>query len=144
MANDFTGLGSVFEFGSKIIDKIWPNAEDANKAKLAILQMQQEGSFKELDAAIRLAEGQMKINKAEADKGGLLNQWRPALGWVCVFSYFYNFVGMPLIVWCVTTWRGDAPAMIALDTTELGVLLAGMLGIGGMRSFDKFKGVASK
>ena len=142
MGMDITGLGSVFDFGSKIIDKIWPNAEDANKAKLAMLQMQQAGEFKELDANLELAKKQMEVNIAEANKGGLLNSWRPALGWVCVFSYAYNFVAMPLIVWCVTAWRGDAPAMIALDTTELGVLLAGMLGIGGMRSYDKAKGAS--
>lgn len=139
---DITGIGSVFDFGSRIIDKVWPNADDANKAKLALLQMQQAGEFKEIETSLALAQGQMKINEVEAAKGGILNQWRPALGWVCVASYAYNFVGMPLIVWLVTAWRGDAPAMIALDTTELGVLLAGMLGIGAYRSYDKSKGTS--
>lgn len=137
MAYDITGLGSLFELGSKVLDKIFPDKDTADKAKLEMFRLQQEGAFKEMEMQFDNAKSQMKVNEAEANKGGILNSWRPALGWVCVFSYAYNFVAMPLIVWCVTAYRGDAPAMIALDTTELGVLLAGMLGIGGMRSYDK-------
>jgi hypothetical protein len=44
---------------------------------------------------------------------------------------------MPFIVWVATIVMSVAPTMVVLDTTELGVLLAGMLGIGGMRSYDK-------
>jgi hypothetical protein len=141
---DITGIGSIFDFGSKILDKVFPNKDDADKAKLAMIQMQQAGEFKEIETQLALAQGQMKVNEAEANKGGLLNQWRPALGWVCVFSYAYNFVVMPLCIWVLTAWTGSAPPMTALDTTELGVLLAGMLGIGGMRSYDKKNNVASK
>ena len=90
------------------------------------------------------AKSQMEVNKAEAQAGGLLNQWRPALGWVCVSAYAYNFVIMPMAIWAAKMITGDAPPMVALDTTELGVLLAGMLGIGSMRSYDKTHGVAPK
>ena len=137
---DITGIGSVFDFGSKVLDKIWPNKDDADKAKIAMYQLQQEGVFKELEGEIELAKAQMKVNEAEANKGGMLNQWRPALGWVCVFAYAYNFVIMPIAIWTTKLIAGNAPPMVALDTAELGVLLAGMLGIGGMRSFDKAKG----
>jgi hypothetical protein len=151
MSFDITGLGSIFQFGTAIIDKIFPNADDANKAKLAMLQMQQTGEFKELETGLEYAklqaqsdQGQMAVNKAEAEAGGLLNQWRPALGWVCVSAYAYNFVLMPIAIWTTKLILGDAPAMVALDTTELGVLLAGMLGIGGMRSYDKRTAVKCK
>jgi hypothetical protein len=139
MGFDIIGLGSVFDFGSKVIDKIFPDKDAADKAKIEMLKLQQEGAFKELDLQFDNAAKQIAVNIEEAKQGGILNQWRPALGWVCVISYAYNFVAMPLIVWTVTLIYGSAPAMTALDTTELGVLLAGMLGIGGMRSFDKIK-----
>jgi hypothetical protein len=137
MGLDITGLGSVFDFGSKVIDKIFPNKDDAEKAKLAMLQMAQNGEFKELDLQAQRDQQQAAINAEEATKGGLLNQWRPALGWVCVSAYAYNFVLMPFVVWLATFITGAAPAMSAMDTTELSVLLLGMLGIGGMRSIDK-------
>jgi hypothetical protein len=139
MGLDITGLGSVFDFGSKIIDKIFPDKDKADQVKFEMLKLQQAGEFKELDQAFELAKSQIEVNKVEAAQEGLLSKWRPALGWVCVSSYAYNFVLMPLIVWTVTLINGTSPAMIALDTTELGVLLAGMLGLGGMRSYDKTK-----
>ena len=137
MGLDITGLGSVFDFGSKVIDKIFPNKDDAEKAKLAMLQMAQNGEFKELDLQAQRDQQQAAINAEESKQGGLLNQWRPALGWVCVSAYAYNFVLMPFVVWLSTFITGAAPAMSAMDTTELSVLLLGMLGIGGMRSIDK-------
>jgi hypothetical protein len=46
---DITGLGAVFDFGSKIIDKLFPDKTEAEKLKLAMLQQQQAGEFKELE-----------------------------------------------------------------------------------------------
>ena len=50
MGFDITGLGSVFDFGGKIIDKLWPDKADADKAKIRLLELQQAGEFKDLDA----------------------------------------------------------------------------------------------
>jgi hypothetical protein len=46
---DITGLGAVFDFGSKIIDKLFPDKTEAEKLKLAMLQQQQAGEFKDLE-----------------------------------------------------------------------------------------------
>lgn len=64
--SDITGLGSVFDFGSKVIDKIFPDKEAANAAKLRMIELQQQGEFKELDAALQIANQQMEVNKIEA------------------------------------------------------------------------------
>lgn len=50
MGFDITGLGAIFDFGSSIINKIWPDANEAEKAKLRLLELQQAGEFKELEA----------------------------------------------------------------------------------------------
>ena len=50
MGFDITGLGSVFDFGSKIIDKLWPDKSEAERAKLKLIELQQAGEFKEMDA----------------------------------------------------------------------------------------------
>jgi hypothetical protein len=139
MGLDITGFGSAFDLVGKVIDKLFPNKDDAEKAKLTMLQMAQNGEFKALDIQAESDKNQTAINVEEAKTGGMLNQWRPALGWVCVAGYAYYFVAMPLIIWVVTLIKGTAPAMIALDISELSILLLGMLGLGGMRSFDKAK-----
>ena len=47
---DITGLGAVFDFGSKIIDKLFPDKTEAEKLKLELLKQQKAGEFKELEA----------------------------------------------------------------------------------------------
>lgn len=141
MGLDITGLGSVFDFGSKIIDKIFPDKDAADKAKIALIELQQKGEFKEMDQVFELAKGQLDINKEEAKSGKLLQQWRPALGWVCVIAYFYNFVAGPLLVWTLEATTTKLIKMPALDTSELSVILLGMLGIGGLKTLERVRGV---
>jgi hypothetical protein len=144
MGFDLTGLGSVFDFGAKVIDKIFPDKDAADKAKLEMMKLSQAGEFKEIEQDFELAKKQIEANIAEATKGGLMNQWRPAIGWVCVCAYAFNYLVMPLANWIVLFFNSTAPAIVALDTGELTTLLFGMLGIGGLRTFEKVKGVASK
>lgn len=71
MGLDITGLGSLFDFGSKIIDKIFPDKTEAEKAKLAMLQLQQQGEFKELEAELAILSEQSKVNLEEAKSSNL-------------------------------------------------------------------------
>ena len=145
MGVDITGLGSVFDFGSKVLDKIFPNKDEADKAKLALLQVQQAGEFKQLELEAQLAIEQIKVNAVQAANPSIfVSGARPAIMWVCVAAYAYNYVAMPIIVWAATWYDKTAPAMITLDTSELTTLLFGMLGIAGLRTVEKVRGVASK
>jgi hypothetical protein len=142
---DITGLGSLFDLGGKIIDKIFPDKDAADKAKLEMFKLQQEGAFKEMDQSFQLALDQMKVNAVEAANPSIfVSGWRPAVGWVCVLAYAYNYVAMPLIVWTAQLLVDKVPPMITLDTGELTTLLFGMLGIGTLRTIDKMRGTASK
>jgi hypothetical protein len=145
MGLDITGLGSVFDFLSKGIDKIFPDKNEANKAKLEMLRLQQEGEFKELDLEFKAAAGQAAINLKEAENLSVfVSGWRPAVGWVCVSAYAFNYLALPILNW-VSLWIDKAaPAIVALETGELTTLLFGMLGIGGLRTFEKIKKVANK
>jgi hypothetical protein len=145
MGIDITGLGSVFTFGTAVIDKLFPDKDAADKAKLEMLRLQQEGAFKELELQFENAKSQTLVNIEEAKSGGLLNKWRGGVGWVCVLAYAYNYFFMPLLAWGAK-WLdpAGAPPMIALETGDLTTLLLGMLGLGGMRVYEKVKGVASK
>jgi hypothetical protein len=145
MGIDITGLGSIFDFGSKVIDKIFPDKDAADRAKLEMLKLQQQGAFKELELQFEIAKGQMAINQEEAKNPSVfVSGWRPAVGWVCVAAYAYNYVAMPLIVWFAKWYDPvNTPSMITLDTGELTTLLFGMLGIGTLRTFEKLKGKAT-
>ena len=144
MGLDITGIGSIFDFGSKIIDKLWPNKEDADKAKLELIRLQQEGEFKELDNALALAKMQADTNTAEATNSSVfVSGWRPAIGWVCAAALFCQFIGSPFLSWVSLT--AHLPPLPSLpDWTQLTPILVGMLGLGWMRTSEKKAGVASK
>lgn len=125
-----------------IIDKILPDPQAAAEAKLKALEMAQRGELAVLDADVRLALGQMEVNKAEAGTDMFRGGWRPGVGWVCVAGLGYQLVLRPLLPWVVRVCGGHVPDLPSIDTDTLMVLLTGMLGLGGMRTFERIKGKA--
>lgn len=96
-------------------------------------------------------EGQLAVNKAEAESSSLFKGgWRPAVGWVCVLGLGYEFLLRPLLPWCIqvgAAMTGLEPLKAPLPEIPMGdllTLLFGILGIGGMRMYEKVKGVSSK
>ena len=84
---------------------------------------------------------QAEINKVEAAssdpfRGG----WRPAVGWVCVAGMGYTYLAAPLLTWASAAQGWATPPTV--DTFDLLIMLGGMLGFGGMRSFERIKGRA--
>lgn len=87
---------------------------------------------------------QVELNKVEAAHSSIfVAGWRPFIGWVGGVSLAWTFLVHPLITW-VATVAGYAGAFPALDTDPLMTLVMAMLGVGAMRSFDKFNGVDTK
>lgn len=125
-----------------ILDKVLPDPQAAADAKLKALEMAQKGELAALDADLRLALGQLEVNKAEATTDLWRGGWRPAVGWTCVLGLFYNFVLQPLLPWAVAVFGGTVPPLPAIDNETLLVLLTGMLGLGGLRTFERIKGKA--
>lgn len=139
---DITGIGSVLDFGSKIIDRIWPNPAERDAAKLELFKAQQAGEFKALDQAFELAKGQIGVNSVEAASSSLfVAGWRPFIGWTCGAAFAYKFVLAPAAAFAMTA-AGHPIELPVLDFTEMSTVLLGMLGIGGMRTIEKIKGVS--
>ena len=61
--------------------------------------------------------------------------------WICALGLFTNFFVMPIAEWAVAIWS-PGTELPALQTGELMTLTLSLLGLGGMRSFEKTKGVA--
>ena len=85
---------------------------------------------------------QLEINKAEAASGSLFKGgWRPCVCWVCAIAFFYHFVGQPVIVFVLTITGVEIPDLPNFNMNTLLTVLGGMLGIGGLRSYEKQKGL---
>jgi hypothetical protein len=70
---------------NKALDLIFPDPKVAMEHKIAVLKLDQDGAFKELDADLQLALAQIAVNNEEAKSDSLLKSgWRPMVGWVCV------------------------------------------------------------
>ena len=91
---------------------------------------------KELDPE-KLIELQTKINAVEAQHRTLfVAGWRPFIGWICGVALAYNFVIRDLFIWVTKTT--EAPPALQMD--HLMTVLLGMLGLGGLRTYEKIKG----
>jgi len=139
---DITGISSVLDFGSKIIDRVWPDPQQAAAAKLELFKAQQAGEFKEMDQAFEIAKAQISVNQTEAGNGAVfVSGWRPAIGWVCACALAYQYLIRPIVSWGVVAIGHPLPAMPGLDE-NLWQLMMGMLGLGGLRTFEKVKGAS--
>jgi hypothetical protein len=89
-----------------------------------------------------LALAQIEVNKAEAASGSIFKGgWRPFIGWVCGIAFAYHFVLQPLILFAVTAAGVEIPTLPEFDMSSLMTVLMGMLGLGGLRTFEKQKGL---
>lgn len=127
---------------TQIFDKVIPDPQAQADAKLKVMEMAQRGELAVLDADLKLALGQLEVNKVEAGTDMFRGGWRPAVGWTCVFGLVYQFLMQPLLPWLVTVAGGHVPPLPAIDNETLMLLLTGMLGLGGLRTFERVKGRA--
>ena len=130
-------ITALLSIGNTIIQKIFPDPTQAAQAQLALLKMQQDGELASIS-------GQMEINKVEAGSSSVfVAGWRPFAGWVCGLGLAYVSILEPILR-LTATFLGYEGSFPAIDTTLTMQVLLGMLGMGGLRTLDKIKGVAAK
>lgn len=126
---------------SGLLDKIIPDPEARAKAQLDLLKLQQDGAFRELDAQLQVNLAQAEINKVEAaSQNGFQAGWRPLAGYACVAGLGYEFLLRPMLPWVLTVSGLEAPPLPSLDGV-LFELMFGMLGLGTLRTADRWKRV---
>jgi len=129
-------LGPLFELGKGIIDRLFPDPAKKAEAELELLKMTQAG-----DLQVILA--QLQINAKEAENTSIfVAGWRPFVGWTCGLGLFYATIGVNLLSWLSIVKGWPLPPVV--DTDTLLYVLGAMLGIGGLRTLEKVKGVAAK
>jgi hypothetical protein len=128
--SDITGLGAVSDLASTVINKIWPDKSEAEKQQLA--------------AAVMVVQGQLDINKVEAANPSVfVSGARPFIMWVCGIGCAWNWIGLPVACFALAV-LGKPITLAPADLSEMMPLLLGMLGLGGLRTVEKIKGVASR
>jgi hypothetical protein len=122
--------GDTLKTVGTVIDDLHFSGEEKEKLKL---QMQ------EIDA--KLKEKQLDINKVEAGHKSLfVAGWRPFLGWISGLSIGYVYLFQPILDMILQMF-GVEVNWVVLDLGQLMPLILGMLGLGGLRSFEKAKGL---
>ena len=85
-------------------------------------------------------QAQSRINEVEAANANVfVSGWRPFIGWICGFGLGTKFIFIPIGVW-ICSLLDITPIMPVIETGELMTLILGMLGLGGLRTFEKFTG----
>ena len=121
-----TGIGEVADLAKDVIGRIWPDKTEQERA--------------ELSAALLVVQGQLQVNQAEAASSSVfVAGWRPAFGWCGAAGFIYATILQPLLAWGAAIKGWPAPPSLNLDL--LWVVITGMLGIGGLRTMEKFRGV---
>ena len=89
------------------------------------------------------ALAQIEVNKAEASsRNPFVAGWRPFIGWTCGIALAWHFVLAPFLMF-IASWVGfEVPRLPVFDMDNLMTVLLGMLGLGGLRSFEKVKGIS--
>jgi roadblock/LC7 domain-containing protein len=118
-----------------LIDRLIPDRAAAERAKA---EMEQQL----VTAANAAAMAQVEVNKVEAAHSNVfVAGWRPSIGWVCAAGLAWAFVLAPIASWALVV-LGIRAELPAIQFDHLFELVLAMLGIGGLRTFEKLRGVA--
>lgn len=125
---DATGVGAVANLATSVIERLWPDKSETERAQMA--------------AALTIVQGQLDANRAEAaSPSAFTSGWRPAIGWVCGAALGMQYIARPLVAWVGIVTGHPLPELPGIDD-NLWELMLGLLGLGGLRTFEKTRGVA--
>ena len=128
------GIDNVISEGLAIINKFIPD-----KNLQAKIESEYRVAMLNIDAQQAIAQSETnKIEAASSDN--FTRRWRPFIGWICGVAMAYHFVLQPLLAFIFAIF-GNPITLPVFDMDTLYTVLMGMLGLGGMRTFEKTRGV---
>jgi hypothetical protein len=130
-------LGVVAPVISDLIDRAFPNSAEREQKKLEY-ELKLQEALNSIDLA------QIEVNKVEAaSEDRFVSGWRPFIGWVCGIAFAYHFILQPLLAFVIIN-LGEEVKLPTFDMDALFTVLMGMLGLGGLRTIEKFKNNSNK
>jgi len=140
-------ISGLFSAAESLIERFFPDPEKKAAAQLELLKMQQNGDLAKLASETDLAKLQIQVNIEEAKHANIfVSGWRPATGWTCAAAFAYSYVLLPFLQFVVFTFgTAEMAAQLklapALELSEMVPVLFGMLGLSGLRTAERIKGV---
>ena len=129
-------LSAVLPSVMEVAGRFLPEDKEKRAAAEREIQAKLTDSLAQVDLA------QLGINKVEvAHRSMFVAGWRPFIGWTCGVALMYTYVLQPILVFGLAQ-AGYLVELPRMDLGELMPVLMGMLGLGGLRSWEKVKGVA--
>jgi hypothetical protein len=127
-------IGPILEVGKALLDRFGPEDKaERLKAEAEFVRMAADGELKQVIA-------QLEINAREAAHPSVfVAGWRPFFGWAGGAGFIYATILQPMLAWAASIHGWPVPPTLNLDL--LWVVITGMLGIGGLRTFEKSRGV---
>jgi len=127
-------VAPLLEFGQSLLNRFFPNEEERRKAEAQFLKDAMDGELKQVIA-------QLQINATEAAHPSVwVAGWRPFYGWAGGAGFVYATILQPLLAWVAAVKGWPEPPMLNIEL--LWVVITGMLGIGGLRTYEKRTGVS--
>ncbi|MBB57572.1 MAG: hypothetical protein CMM42_10125 [Rhodospirillaceae bacterium] len=127
------GVVSAAEGVANIIDRFVETDEEKQAAEIIKARLMMKPSL-----------AQVELNKIEAGHRSIfVAGWRPFIGWVCGFALLWHFILFDLLTWVTVNFFPHVTALPELTGTEtLVTVLLSLLGLGAMRTAEKFRGKA--
>ena len=135
------GAGDVVKAVGETIDSLVTSDEERLEAEQEIMKARRNFDYLGNKLVAEQNIGQMEVNKQEAKGNWFQSGWRPAIGWIGAITLAYQFIVYPLLLWTLDDASKAPPQM---DSSMMFTIITGMLGIAGMRSFDKTRGTDNK
>lgn len=128
-------VAPILELGKSLLDRWFPDPQKKAEAEQQFMLLMQEQDFRKVIA-------QLEVNAKEAASPHLFVAGaRPFVMWTCGVGFAWASIGHPVVSW-FSAIKGYPPPP-AIDADVLMYVLGGLLGLGGYRSYEKVKGVAS-
>jgi len=124
-------IGTIISAVSPIVDKFVEDKDQKNKLKAELEQSL---------VSLNLAQAQANIESAKHSSLFVAGA-RPAIMWICALGLMFHFIIFPIAEWIITLWYPNL-FLPSLETDQILGLTLSLLGLGGMRSWEKAKGVA--
>ncbi len=130
------GGGSLVETVGKVIDSVHTSEEEKLAAKTKLKEIEAELSKKQMD--INLADAK---SQATGIGGIMQRSWRPLIGMSCALAIAWEFVIKQFLVFVLAAFSIQHNPLPELDMSTLFPLVTALLGMAGLRSFEKSKNI---
>jgi hypothetical protein len=139
---DFAPYAGAAEAVAGLLNGIVKRVLPEKMSEVDAAKMNQEITMALLRGELEPALQQLRVNEAEArHESVFVAGWRPFIGWICGVALGWQFIGLQIALFVAATMKTEIGPLPQFDYATLSPILLGMLGLGGLRTYEKIRGV---